>query len=49
MLERNDKLYAAVVIVLLGLVTVLSPFPDMARLGVMATLCSAALVAERVL
>lgn len=49
MLEQNDKLYAAVVIVFLGLLTVLLPFPDLSRLGVMGTLCCAALVAERIL
>jgi len=48
-LKKYDKLFAATVIVLLGLITVLSPFPDLPRLGVMLTLCTASFVAERIL
>jgi hypothetical protein len=46
MLNRPDKLLAALVIVLVGLLTALLPEPDLRRLGVMAILFVAALVTE---
>jgi hypothetical protein len=49
MSAQYDKLYAAVVMVVLGLITMLSPLPEVARLITLLPLCVAALVAERIL
>jgi hypothetical protein len=49
MVGQYDKLYAAVVMVILGLVTLFSPLPEVARLLTMLPLCIAAFVAERIL
>ena len=49
MQKQPDKLYAGVVTIALGLITVLSPFPGIIHLAIMITLCLAALIAERIL
>jgi hypothetical protein len=49
MSPKPDALYAAATIVLIGFITVLSPFPDFARLCIMGTLSLAAFVAQRIL
>jgi hypothetical protein len=46
MLNRLDKIIAALMIVLVGLLTALLPAPDFNRLVVMAVLFSAAVLTE---
>lgn len=47
--QTSDALYAAATIVVLGFITVLSPFPDLTRLFIMGMLSLAAFVAQRTL
>ncbi len=49
MLKHPDKLIAALVIVIMGLLTALLPSPDLSRIYVMATLFSAAFITELLL
>jgi 1,4-dihydroxy-2-naphthoate octaprenyltransferase len=49
MLNRPDKFIAALIIVLVGLLTALLPAPDFSRLVVMAVLLGAAVITELLL